>query len=72
MGGYWFVFRLDRDHWPVKGPNSLAVTLTERDPDVMAQVQIRDVELEIRYLMGKNHHRGFVDADLGPYEHANP
>lgn len=30
--GYWYVFRLDREHWPVKGTNSLEVTLLERDP----------------------------------------
>ena len=70
VGGYWYVFRLDREHWPVRGPNALEVTLLERDPDVTPQVQLRDVELEVKYLMGKNYHRGFVDADLGPYEHA--
>ena len=70
MGGYCHVFRLDREHWPVKGSNSLEVTLLERDPDVTPQIGLRDVELDIRYLMGKNYHRGFVDADLGPYEHA--
>ena len=68
--GYWYVFRLDRDLWPVKGANSLEVTLLERDPHVTPQIGLRDVELDIRYLMGKNYHRGFVDADLGPYEHA--
>ena len=36
----------------------------------MAQeIALRDVELEIRYLKGKSFHRGFVDEDLGPYEH---
>ena len=65
---YWFVYRLDREHWPVQGPNSLEVTLLERDPDVMTQVQLRDVELEIKYLMGKNYYRGYVDPDLGPYD----
>ena len=66
--GYWYVFRLDREHWPVKGHNTVEVTLLERDPDVTPQVQLRDVELEIKYLMGKNFHRDFVDPDLGPYE----
>jgi hypothetical protein len=68
--GYWYVFRLDRTHWPVKGANSLEVTLHERDPDVTPLISLRDVELDIKYLMGKNYHRGFVDADLGPYERA--
>jgi hypothetical protein len=68
--GYWYVFRLDREYWPVKGANSLEATLLERDPDVTPQIGLRDVELDIRYLMGKNYHRGFVDPDLGPYESA--
>ena len=68
--GYWFVFRLDREHWPRQGENTLEVTLLERDPDVTPQVVVRDVELEIKYLMGKSFHRGYVDPDLGPYEHA--
>ena len=68
--GYWYVFRIDRDLWPVKGANSLEVTLLERDPDVTPQLAVRDVERDIKYLMGKNYHRGFVDADLGPYDRA--
>ena len=67
---YWFVFRPDRDHWPVQGENTLEVTLLERDPDVKPPVALRDVELEIKYLMGRSFHRGYVDPDLGPYEHA--
>ena len=67
--GYWFIFRLDSEHWPQKGNNTLEITLLERDPDVTTQIQVRNVELEIKYLMGKNFHRGYVDPDLGPYEH---
>ena len=65
--GYWYVFRLNRDHWPVTGANELEVALLARDPDITPQIAVRDVELDIKYLMGKNYHRGFVDADLGPY-----
>ena len=68
--GQWFIFKLDEDHWPVKGSNTLEVTLVQRDPDVTPQIYVRDVELEIKYLMGKHFHRDFVDVDLGPYEHA--
>ena len=68
--GYWFVYRLDRTHWPKRGQNALEVTLLKRDSAVIPEVFIRDVELETKYLMGKNYHRG-QDADLGPYEHAN-
>ena len=65
----WHVYRLDTDFWPVMGPNSLEVTLTERDPEVAhIQVRLRDVELEVKYLKGKNWYRGFVDADLGEYD----
>ena len=67
---YWFVFRLDQEHWPQQGDNTLEVTLLERDPDLLGEVSLRDVELEIKYLMGKSFHRGYVDPDLGPYEHA--
>ena len=56
-------------HWPVPGANTLRVILRFRDPDVTPQLYIRDVETEIKYLMGKNYDRG-QDDDLGPYEHA--
>ena len=64
---YWFIFRLDRAHFPQPGENELEVTLLERDPDVLGEVSLRDVELELKYLMGRNFHRGYVDPDLGPY-----
>ena len=66
---YWFVFRLDRAHWPPQGANELQVTLLERDPDVLGAVSLRDVELELKYLMGRNFHRGYVDPDLGPHRY---
>ena len=65
--GYWFVFRLDEDHWPVMGANMLQVTLHNRDMEITPQTYLRDVELEIKYLMGKHFHRG-QDPDLGKYE----
>jgi len=65
--GYWFIFKLGPEHWPRKGNNTLEVTLSKRDPDVTPPVVLRDVELEIHYLMGRNFHRG-QDLDLGPYE----
>ena len=67
--GYWFIFRLDRAHWPRKGKNSVEVNLVRRDSKAIPDVTIRDVELEIKYLMGKNFHRG-QDSDLGPFEHS--
>ena len=55
--GYWFVYQLDPSYWPQKGNNVLEVTLLERDPDVIPQCYVRDVELEIKYLPGKHFHR---------------
>ena len=66
--GYWFIFRLDREHWPLRGANVLEVTLVRRDAAVIPEASVRDVELEVRYLKGKSFHRDFVDADLGPWE----
>ncbi|MFP6645987.1 MAG: hypothetical protein VCF24_20885 [Candidatus Latescibacterota bacterium] len=67
---YWYIFRLATDKWPRPGDNTLEVTLLERDAAVLGTVALRDVELEIKYLMGRSSPRGFVDADLGLYEHA--
>ena len=69
---YWYIFRLDRDHWPVPGDNAIEVTLHERDPEATPPLWVRDVELEIRYLRDKGAYRGAhnTDPDLGPYEHA--
>ncbi len=66
---YWYVFRLGADNWPQKGDNRLTVTLLDRDAAVLGSVGFRDVELEIKYLMGRSSPRGFVDPDLGFYEH---
>jgi hypothetical protein len=67
---YWFIFKLDRDHWPREGNNTVEVTLHHRAPDVTPEIYVRDVELEIKYLRGKSLHRGqhSTDPDLGPYE----
>ena len=66
----WFVFRLEPEQWPVRGENRLAATLTHRDPHLLGEVLLRDLELEIKYLMGKSFHRDYVDPDLGHYEHS--
>jgi hypothetical protein len=68
--GYWFIFKLDRDHWPRTGENEFEVTLHQRDEVAIPDIILRDVELEIKYLKGKNFHRSFVDPDLGAFEHA--
>jgi hypothetical protein len=67
--GYWFVYRLEQEHWPRQGKNMLEMVLTRRDPDVTPQVFVRDVEMDVKYLMGKNFHRG-QDPDLGAYEYS--
>ena len=66
--GYWFVFRPDRERWPRQGRNRIEVTLLERDPEVTPPIELRDVELEIRYLRGKNAGRGRDPDDLGKNE----
>jgi hypothetical protein len=72
IDNYWYVFDLDKEYWPVRGLTKVEVVLESRDPDVVPGLQLRDVELEIKYLMGKNFHRGFIDPDLGPYEYSMP
>ncbi len=64
---YWFIFRLDQAHFPERGENTLELTLLRRDPGVLGAVSLRDVELELKYLMGRTFHRGYVDPDLGPH-----
>ena len=66
--GYWYIFRLEPENWPRQGENTLEITLLERDPDVLPQIEVRDVELDTRYLMGRNFYRSFDDPDLGPIE----
>tara|TARA_B100001123_G_scaffold322895_2_gene362385 strand:+ start:4057 stop:5757 length:1701 start_codon:yes stop_codon:yes gene_type:complete len=64
---YWYVYTLDGSNWPRKGLNEIEITLLRRDPEVVPDVLVRDVELQIQYLMGKHFHRG-QDIDLGRYE----
>jgi hypothetical protein len=64
---YWYVYKLDRAYWPKMGSNTLEVTLQDRDPGLTPTVELRDVELQIDYLMGRSFHRG-LDPDLGPSE----
>jgi hypothetical protein len=66
---YWYVFRLAVQLWPRRGDNTLEVTVLERDAAVLGSISLRDVELEIKYLMGRSSPRGVVDPDLGLYEH---
>ncbi|MEC8932782.1 MAG: hypothetical protein VYB08_15275, partial [Candidatus Latescibacterota bacterium] len=67
---YWYIFRLDADVCPQRGQNTLEITLLHRDVAVSGTGSLRDVELEIHDLMGRASPRGFVDPDLGFYEHA--
>ena len=65
--GYWYAFKLDTKHWPKKGNNKLEIELLRRDSQALPEIVVRDVELDLKYLMGRNYHRG-QDDDLGPYE----
>lgn len=71
-GSYWYIFRLDRNHWPKQGKNTIETTLIRRDPDITTPLQLRDIEIETRYLMGKNYYRNSEDSDLGPATISRP
>ena len=64
---YWFVFRPPESLWPRLGDNRVTVRLLERTADTAPDIAVRDVELEVRYLMGRAFHRGYVDGDLGQW-----
>ena len=66
---YWFVWRLPREHWPERGSNQVEATLLRRDADIVPELILRDVEMEIKYLGGKNFARGQggQDPDAGSY-----
>ena len=66
--GYWYVFTLGKENWPAKGKNQITINMKKRDDGVIPLPKVLDVELEIKYLMGKNYHRDYVDVELGPYE----
>ena len=66
--GQWYIFNLTKEYWPAKGSNIFEVTMLNHDSEVIKCPNLRDVELEIKYLMGKNFHRDFIDLDLGPYD----
>lgn len=66
--GYWYIYRLPRDHWPMQGKNQVEVMLLHRDSDIIPELalNLKDVEMEVKYLDGKNFARG-QDSDTGPY-----
>ena len=68
--GYWYVYKLDADHWPAKGLNRLEVELKQRDPEVTPQIAVSNLEVEIKYLLGKNMRRD-SETDLGERESLN-
>ena len=70
MGGYWFIFPLTSEYWPVKGNNEIDITLLNRESDLSDKIicKVIDIELETKYLKGKNFHREFSDLELGPHE----
>ena len=70
MGGYWFIFHLTSEYWPVKGNNEIDITLLNRESDLSDKIicKVIDIELETKYLKGKNFHREFSDLELGPHE----
>jgi hypothetical protein len=65
--GQWYVFRLDKKYYPIKGVNSIEVISENRDADLEVKLTLRDVEIDTKYLLGASFGKGFVDPDLGPY-----
>ena len=51
----------------MQGINVVEVNMLQRDPDFTPTPYLRDVEVEIRYLMGRDFYYGIEDPDLGPY-----
>lgn len=68
--GYWYVYKLDAAHWPARGLNHLEVELKQRDPEVTPQIAVSNLEVEIKYLLGKNMRRD-SETDLGERESLN-
>jgi hypothetical protein len=79
-GAYWHTFELARAsaaHWPRRGRNVVRVDCDARDPglsrsvgaqlgaQVPVELELRDVELDLQYLLGRSFHRG-EDPALGP------
>ena len=67
QGGYWYIYKLTKDYWPILGKNKIEVELIKKDPDVVDQKSMLVVELETKYLMGQNFRKGFNDPDLGMF-----
>ena len=68
--GYWYVYKLGPDHWPTRGLNRLEVELKQRDPEVTPRIAVSNLELQIKYLLGK-HMRRDSETDLGARESRN-
>lgn len=68
--GYWYVYKLEADHWPARGLNRLEVELKRRDPEVTPRIAVSNLEVEIKYLLGKNMRRD-SETDLGERESLN-
>ena len=58
--GYVMEYQLPRDRYPVRGDNSVQVTLVHRDPKINLPVELYDVDLSIKYRA----HRHFQDQPI--------
>ena len=70
--GYWFVYDLDKENWPKKRTNWIEIILEYRDPQVIPEITLHDIEMEIRYLMEKLMEKNFhqnENPDLGSSLH---
>jgi hypothetical protein len=62
---------LPPENWPSAGIQRVTITLERRAADVEPAMSVRDIEFEVRYLMGKAHRRDNNDADLGQVNWGN-
>jgi hypothetical protein len=66
---YWFCFEVLHiaEHWPIPGRNTISVGCEYRDEPIATSVllKVRDVELDVQYLLGRAWHTG-QDPALGP------
>ena len=58
--GYIMDYHLPPEHYPKKGKNQVAITLTKKDPKIQATIDVIDVDCSIEYRL----HRHFEESPI--------
>jgi hypothetical protein len=58
--GYAYDYHLGPDHYPKRGRNVLKVTLLRRDPEIIGNLSLLNVDCRIEYRL----HRSFEEAPI--------